>query len=86
MDKAVSNYPRIKCVNTIYAVKKSRLDTFYEMLHIKKAREEAIFSKGKVYPYRRGIHGLFILGDDDRWWFVNDNSLVNNFLLDYNNA
>ena len=85
MDTAVRNYPGIKCINTVFANKKSRLDTFYEMLHIKKGKEEPIFTKGKIYPYRKGIHGLFILANDDKWWFVNDNSLVNNFLLDYNN-
>lgn len=83
MDKSPDNYKKIKCINTVFAMKKSRLDAFYELLHLKKKKEEPIFSGGKIYSYRNGLHGLFILDNDERWWFVNDNTLVNHFTLDY---
>jgi hypothetical protein len=82
MDNSTDNYNKIKCINTVFALKKSRLDVFYELLHIKQNKEEPIFTKGKTYSYRKGIHGLFMLANDEKWWFVNNNSLVNNFLLD----
>ena len=82
MYKSPDNYKKIKCINTVFAIKKSRLDTFYELLHIKGKKVEPIFTDGRTYSFRSGIHGLFILANDERWWFVNDHTLESNFLQD----
>lgn len=51
--------------------------------------EDIRAAKEEIVPYWKGktFHEILAAAlPEDRWWFVNDNSLVNNFLLDYNNG